>query len=139
MGIINIYIWQCMGKYGPWYWITSYLLCRDWSVAARCCACLLAILWPILLNTRQNSVYSPQLHAETVSWPFDKNSPHHWSVHHVSNIKQNWPMSAKHNKRLHVNICICIEIARYIKIHHQHQFEWNGWFSSDTGILQKVE
>ena len=28
-----------MGKYGPWYWIHPWLLCRDRSAAARRCAC----------------------------------------------------------------------------------------------------
>ena len=29
-----------MRKYGPWYWIRPWLLCRDRSAAARRCACI---------------------------------------------------------------------------------------------------
>ena len=39
MGIIKIYFEHCVEKYGPWYWITVYLLCRDQPAAARCYAC----------------------------------------------------------------------------------------------------
>jgi len=39
MGIIRIYVGHCVGKYGPWYWTTPNILCRDRPAPARRCAC----------------------------------------------------------------------------------------------------
>ena len=48
--IIKIHFKHWLGKYGPWYWIRLWLLCRDRSAAARRCACechtLLLSLFP---------------------------------------------------------------------------------------------
>ena len=39
MGIMKIHFGHRVRKYDPWYWITTWLLCPERSVAARRCAC----------------------------------------------------------------------------------------------------
>ena len=67
----------------------------------------------------------------------------HWSDHHVSNIKQNWLMSAKHNKKNACQYLYMYRNGKTLKTYHQKktvsvQICWNGWFSANMGMLQKL-
>ena len=43
-----------MRKYGHWYWIRPWLLCRDRSAAARRCACFIFILYNMIAKKKSN-------------------------------------------------------------------------------------
>ena len=77
------------------------------------------IPWPFLSGkARQDMVHSPALRAGYIimtSWHERRYLDNYWSDYHVSHIKQNDLMSAKQQKRPHVNSFSCIEMARHYK------------------------
>ena len=56
MVIIKIHFGHCLGKYGPWYRITPYLLCRDRPAAALRCAYFIYVIIMSMIVRRKTIV-----------------------------------------------------------------------------------
>ena len=50
MEMMKIHFKHYVRKYGPWYWICPWLLCRDRSAAARRCACFFVFVFFITIT-----------------------------------------------------------------------------------------
>ena len=66
-----------MGKYGPWYWIRSWLLCRDRSAAAGRYACLSSCQVDVFIKKRiiiyQGDAFHKHLHVIASRWFIEVN------------------------------------------------------------------